>query len=51
MLVVGQQDLRVLGGYTRSSKQRKAEQLAEKGAQIVILSEDDFMRLVDEDSG
>ncbi len=45
ILVVGQQDLARLGGYERSSKQRKAEELISQGAAITILGEDDFMRL------
>jgi DNA polymerase-3 subunit epsilon len=47
MLVVGQQDLERLGGYTKSSKQRKAEELVRHGAAIAILSEADFMRLIE----
>jgi DNA polymerase-3 subunit epsilon len=47
MLVVGQQDLEKLGGYSKSSKQRMAEQLAMQGAAISILSEADYMRLAD----
>lgn len=47
MLVVGQQDLERLGGYTKSSKQRKAEDLVQQGAEISILSEADFMRLTE----
>jgi len=47
MLVVGQQDLEKLGGYTKSSKQRKAEALVLQGAAISILSEADFMRLAE----
>jgi DNA polymerase-3 subunit epsilon len=47
MLVVGQQDLTKLGGYTKSSKQRKAEDLILHGAAIAILSEADFMHLAD----
>lgn len=47
MLVVGQQDLKKLGGYTKSSKQRKAEKLVLQGAVISILSEADFMPLTE----
>lgn len=47
MLVVGQQDLERLGGYTKSSKQRKAERMIIQGVPISILSEADFMRLTD----
>jgi DNA polymerase III subunit epsilon len=45
MLVVGQQDLSKLGGYTKSTKQRTAEKLISEGAEITILSEADFRRL------
>jgi DNA polymerase-3 subunit epsilon len=45
ILVVGQQDLAKLGGYEKSSKQRKAEELISDGAAITILGEDDFMHL------
>lgn len=47
MLVVGQQDLTKLAGYTKSSKHRKAEQLISQGADIRILGEDDFFRVVE----
>jgi DNA polymerase-3 subunit epsilon len=47
MLVVGQQDLAKLGGYSKSSKQRKAEELISQGAAIAVLGEEDFMRLGD----
>jgi DNA polymerase-3 subunit epsilon len=47
ILVVGQQDLAKLGGYEKSSKQRKAEELISEGAAITILGEDDFMHLGD----
>jgi DNA polymerase-3 subunit epsilon len=46
MLVVGDQDLRVLAGHEKSSKQMKAEQLIALGQHIRILGESDFMRLV-----
>lgn len=49
LLVVGDQDLRRLGGHQRSSKHRKAESLIESGQQIRILGETDFMRMVDSD--
>ncbi len=45
ILVVGQQDLQKLNGYTKSSKQRRAEDLARQGVGIRILGEDDFRRL------
>lgn len=47
ILVVGQQGLAELGGYEKSSKQRKAEELISDGAAITILGEDDFMHLGD----
>jgi DNA polymerase-3 subunit epsilon len=46
MLVVGDQDLRVLAGHDKSSKHMKAEQLIGKGQHIRILGESDFMRIV-----
>ena len=46
MLVVGDQDLSVLAGHEKSSKHRKAEDLIEKGQDIKILKESEFMRLV-----
>lgn len=45
ILVVGQQDLKKLAGHTQSTKHRKAEQLREKGQQIQILGENDFLTL------
>ena len=48
MLVVGSQDKSKLKGYDKSSKNRKAEALIEKGADIQILSERDFSELIDE---
>jgi DNA polymerase III subunit epsilon len=46
MLVLGDQDLRRLAGYEKSSKHRKAERLIAEGQQIRILGESDFMRIV-----
>lgn len=46
MLVVGEQDLSVLRGEDKSSKHRKAESLIEKGVNIEIISEPDFMLLL-----
>lgn len=43
ILVVGQQDYRVVGTSGMSSKQRKACELLEKGQEIEILSENDFL--------
>lgn len=43
ILVVGQQDYRVVGDSGMSSKQRKALDLLEKGQEIEILSENDFL--------
>jgi DNA polymerase-3 subunit epsilon len=45
ILVVGQQELYKLRGHKKSSKQRKAEELARQGAGIKILSENDFLRM------
>jgi DNA polymerase-3 subunit epsilon len=46
MLVVGDQDLRMLAGHEKSTKHMKAERLIEKGQSIRILRETDFMRIV-----
>lgn len=46
MLVVGVQDLNLLAGHNKSSKQRKAEDLIAKGQAIRILTESDFLALV-----
>lgn len=46
LLVVGDQDLRMLGGEGKSSKHRKAEQMIVKGHPLRILSESDFQSLV-----
>ena len=50
IVVVGLQDLRRTRGQAKSSKHRKAESLIGEGAEISIISEDDFLRLLDEDS-
>ena len=42
ILVVGQQDYRVVGDFGMSNKQKKALKLLEKGQDIEILSEIDF---------
>jgi DNA polymerase-3 subunit epsilon len=46
ILVVGDQDIRVLNGHDKSSKQRKAEELIADGAQLRILGESDFQLLL-----
>lgn len=46
MLVVGDQDVRRLSGHERSSKHRRAEELAASGQGIRILRESDFNALV-----
>ena len=45
ILVVGTQDTTKLAGYEKSSKQRKAEELIQKGAPLKILSEKDFIEM------
>ena len=50
MIVVGVQNKNRLGGYEKSSKQRKAEALIEQGLEIRILSDHDFCELVDLDA-
>jgi DNA polymerase III subunit epsilon len=49
ILVVGTQDSSKLGGYDKSSKHRKAEELIEKGNQIKILSEKDFIKMCNDE--
>lgn len=46
LLVVGDQDVRKLGGQEKSSKHRKAEVAIENGQSIRILTERDFRALV-----
>ena len=47
VLVIGEQDFRVFAsGKTESSKMEKAKTLKEKGCDIEIISEDDFLRMV-----
>ena len=47
-LVVGNEDSPFYGG-TKKPKQLKAEALIEAGARIAIITESDFMALLDED--
>jgi DNA polymerase-3 subunit epsilon len=46
LLVVGDQDIRMLNGHEKSSKHRKAEELIAKGKPIRILTETDFLSMV-----
>jgi DNA polymerase-3 subunit epsilon len=46
LLVVGDQDIRLLNGHEKSTKQRKAEQLIAEGQEIRILSESDYILLL-----
>lgn len=46
LLVVGDQDIRVLAGAEKSAKHRKAEELIAKGQSIRIIGEGDFGRLI-----
>jgi DNA polymerase III subunit epsilon len=46
ILIVGDQDIRVLNGHDKSSKQRRAEKLISEGAELRILSESDFQLLL-----
>jgi DNA polymerase-3 subunit epsilon len=46
ILVLGDQDIRKLDGYEKSSKHRKAEYFIGKGLSIRIIGEDDFGKLV-----
>ena len=51
LLVVGDTDLRKLAGRTKSSKHRKAEQLALAGQPIRIVGESDFRSIVETGTG
>lgn len=46
LLVVGDQDIRLLAGHEKSAKHRKAEELISKGQGLRILGEKDFRALV-----
>lgn len=46
LLVVGDTDVQKLGGHTKSSKHRKAEELAASGLPLRIIRETDFKELV-----
>jgi DNA polymerase-3 subunit epsilon len=46
LLVVGDQDIRLLNGQEKSNKYRKAEELIAKGKPIRILTETDFLAMV-----
>lgn len=48
LLVVGDQDVRKLGGKSKSSKHQKAEKLIAAGQPIRIITESDFRALVEE---
>jgi DNA polymerase-3 subunit epsilon len=47
LLVVGDQDARLLNGHDKSAKHRKAEKLIADGAHIKILTESDFILLLE----
>lgn len=46
LLVVGDQDIRLLNGHEKSGKHRKAEELIAKGQPLRILTESDFASMV-----
>ena len=46
ILVVGQQDYRVVGDSGMSSKQKKAMALKDKGQDIEIMSEAEFLSMI-----
>ena len=46
LLIVGDQDLSVLAGHSKSTKHRKAEQMAAEGHCIRIIGESEFLALV-----
>lgn len=45
LLILGDQDIRKLGNYTKSSKHRKTEELIKAGKRIRIISEIDFLSM------
>lgn len=45
LLVVGDQDIKLLAGHSKSSKHRRAEELIAKGVPIRIMRESDFQEL------
>lgn len=47
ILVVGMQDIKRLAGKQTSNKQLRAEELIFKGQEIMIISENDFLKLLD----
>ena len=51
LVVVGDTDLRKLAGRTKSSKHRKAEQLALAGQPIRIIGESDFRSIIETGTG
>lgn len=46
VLVVGDQDVSLLAGHEKSSKHRRAEELIAEGAEIRVLAETHFLKLV-----
>ena len=50
ILVVGDQDIRVLAGHDKSSKHRKAEKLIREGYSIRIIGESDFLLTIERHS-
>lgn len=48
LLVVGDQDLTLLAGHTKSSKHRRAEELIEQGQDIRIIDESTFLRMIED---
>lgn len=46
LLIVGDQDLTLLAGHTKSSKHRRAEELIAEGLEIRILAESEFLTLI-----
>lgn len=48
ILVVGEQDWRVVGKSGLSTKMKKAQSLLENGQNIEIMTEDDFIKMLEE---
>lgn len=48
-LVVGIQDFKQLAGHTESTKMRKAYEVQQKGGDIKIIGEDEFVNMIDDE--
>ncbi len=51
MLILGEQDMSKLKGFKKSSKHRKVEKLVNDGQKIKVLLENQFISIIEEDTG